>query len=147
MSDDSDTRPTRRAQTIWQVNKLVNALMIVVVGLPLVLVLLMFVASLAGGWGDPHGYVGLFSVILVVALLAPLSLLIAGAIAMRGQHWVGFIYQILAGVVIVLYGRLIPDPRLHWTAVGVGFLLGALGVLGLLYARPVRPPRRDATGV
>lgn len=117
--------------TVWQWNRVVNAAGLVVVGLALGLLAVLWVRAYVDDSADPHGYVLIFSVLGAVMLLLPLTLLGGGALLLRRGQRSGLGFQIAAGVIVALYGVLIPAavPRIAGICVGAALL--TVGVLGL----------------
>src|SRR5690606_19234173 len=119
--------PTMTTNTVWRLNRILNAVGLVVVVALLIGLVVAFVRSAVGD--DPHGYGMIFSVLVAVFLSLPLVLLLVGAQRLRRRLRSGFGSQLAAGVVIGLYGAPIPSPG-RWIGVGLGALLVAGALAG-----------------
>ena len=113
----------------WQLNRILNAVGLLATVALLIGLVVVFVRSLVGE--DPHGYARIFSVVLGVVLLLPLTLLSIGANKLRLRLRSGFGYQMAAGVVVGLYSS--PMQSLaRWIGLGLGALFVAAALAGLL---------------
>ncbi|GAB3432102.1 hypothetical protein [Flindersiella endophytica] len=116
---------------VWRWNRVVNALVLAVVLVLLVLLVALWVRSYAKPAADPHGYTLIFGALAGLLLLPPLLLLVGGALLLRRGQRSAFGFQVAAGVVVGLYGVVIPDAVARIAGVGLGAALVAVGVLGL----------------
>lgn len=123
-----------RPSMVWHVNRIANALVILVGLLVFAFLVVRFVSSLVNPDADVHGYARIFSVILGVVLLVPLGLLALAARALRRNRLAGFGYQAFAGVAVGLYALPVPAPA-GWIGVGLGGTLVVLGLTGLVTTR------------
>ncbi|WP_020578754.1 4a-hydroxytetrahydrobiopterin dehydratase [Actinopolymorpha alba] len=147
-SDYPDAPNWRPAMTVWLINQLINALALMAAVLLLVLLIAQYVLTLIYPDRDIHGLALIINVIIGIFLLVPLSLLAFGAVALHRYRPTGFVYQLLAGAVVGLYGVLIsgglPTPQfIGIGGIGLGAILAAPAVAGLLAAR--RPSSGTST--
>jgi hypothetical protein len=117
--------------TMWQWNRLVNAVVLAVVLVLLGLLAFTWVRAYTDPADDPHGYTLIFGALAGLLLVPPLLLLIGAALLLRRQQRSGLGIQIAAGVVVGLYGVLIPATLPRVAGIGLGVALLAVGVLGL----------------
>jgi hypothetical protein len=130
--------------TLWQWNRLVNAIVLLAVVVLLGLLAFMWVRAYTNAAADPHGYTMIFGAIAAVLLLPPLLLLVGGALQLRRHQRSGFGFQIAAGIIVGIYGAVIPSTPPRLLGLGLGIALVTVGVLGL--RAPVaayKPESRD----
>jgi hypothetical protein len=121
---------------VWRINQLLNAVALLAAAVLFGLLAIQFVWALVDADRDVHGLVQLSSVVLGLFLLVPIGLLVSGATALHRRRPAGFVYQLLAGAVVGLYGVLISSgpARLQVPSLiglGIGTVLAGPAVAGL----------------
>jgi hypothetical protein len=116
---------------IWQLNRLLNAVVLVVGGLALAVILFAFVSSQIGPNSDPHGWAIAFTVVFGAMIVPPLALSIAAAVALRRRRRTGFVYQLVTGATLGLYGVFGMDTLGGLLGIGLGVAIVAFAISGL----------------
>jgi hypothetical protein len=117
--------------TVWQFNRVLNALALLATALLMVGIVTGFVNSVVQPSADPHGYVRIFSVFLGVLLVIPLLLLTFAALELRRHRRSGFGFQLAAGVTVGLFGA-----AGGWIGIAVGVLIAMPALAGLVTTPP-----------
>lgn len=101
---------------------------------------LVFLLAGSGGSGnnDPHGYVGIFSVVGLVVLLLPTMFLVTAAGDLRRHKRGGFVLGAAGGGLLLFLGSLLSQPATFGLA-ALGLALLVTGILGFVQTRQRAP--------